>query len=210
MGISYFSQVGKITKVSIGLVATMAFLWIMFHTQQYIPDGQKDYFLTVFLMYGVFGAFVFGNSDTRNKLYNVQFTRFLPRFLIFFSISFILFSIIIAKLNIFDSSYLSFLSGIPLWLAIIHALVYATIESAVWQGYLDDKLGHPWSELSAGLFHFGVWTGGAVLVILSATVLFFIFSFTNWRFRDNQNDLAPAIGVHSAFNIVKLGVMAFK
>jgi hypothetical protein len=179
-------------------------MWLIFHTGQYVPEGQQDYWFKVFIAYGVLNSIIFGNVDLRNKLFNVKLLKFLPRFFLFAVASFVIFFVLLTRIDVISFSMFGVLSKIPLWLAVVHSLVFATTESVIWQGYLDQKIGHPWSELSAGVFHFGIWTGGAVVVILSAGLLFALFSVVNWYFRKNKNDLAPAIGTHTSYNFVKL------
>jgi hypothetical protein len=203
----YFSNWKRIKNVSIGLVYVFFTLWLIFHTNQYVPAGQEDFWFRVFIGYGLLNALIFGSADLRNKLFNVKFTDFLPRVAIFFAISLIVFYLILSRVDPTAQSLMVTLTAIPVWLAAIHAVVFAITESVVWQGFLDYKLGHPWSELVAGLFHFGIWSGSAFVVIISASVLFMIFSLVNWYFRKDKNDLAPAIGTHVAFNFVKIGIM---
>ena len=99
------------------------------------------------------------------------------------------------------------ISNVPIWLMFIHGLIFATTETAIWQGYLDEKIGQPWSAIVAGLFHWGVWTGSAFFVIITASLLFMMFSLVNWYFRKDKDDLAPALGVHFAYNLIKLGLI---
>jgi hypothetical protein len=178
----------------------------MFHTQQYVPEGQEDFWLMVFISYGVLLSVIMGNADIRNKLFDVTVVEFVPRFMLFFIPSLFIFYGIMNFVDPLQYTLFGILSNVPIWLMMTHALVFATIESAVWQGYLDQKVGHPWSELIAGIFHYGVWAGAAFIVIPSAALLFAIFSVANWYFRNSQKDLAPAIAVHTAFNFVKLGI----
>jgi membrane protease YdiL (CAAX protease family) len=202
----YFKNWKKIKSVSIGLVYVFFILWLIFHTHQYVPEDQKNYWLIVFISYGILNSIIFGSADLRNKLFNVKLISFLPRFLLFGAVSFVGLFFVAKFLGSTTGSAFSMLSQIPLWLAVIHAFVFATTESVIWQGFLDYKIGHPWSELTAGLFHFGIWSGGAFVVIISAALLFACFSLVNWYFRKNKNDLAPAIGTHTAWNILKLGL----
>lgn len=203
----YFKNWKNILSISFGLVYVLFLTWLLFHTSQYVPEGQEDYWFKVFLGYGILNSIIFGNADMRNKLFNVKFIRFLPRFFIFFVVSLLIYYFILKYFDPFEETLFGLLGNVPIWLAVIHALVFATTESVIWQGYLDQKIGHPWSEISAGLFHWGIWSGGAIIVIVSATVLFGIFSLVNWYFRDDLNDVAPAIGNHTAFNFVKLGIL---
>jgi hypothetical protein len=203
----YFSNWKKIKNVSIGLVYVFFTLWLIFHTNQYVPEGQEDFWFRIFIGYGLLNALIFGSADLRNKLFNVKFTKFLPRVLLFFGVALVVFYLILSKVDPIAGSLMNVLGNIPLWLASVHAVVFAITESVVWQGFLDYKIGHPWSELVAGVFHYGIWAGSFIPVVLSAGFLFMIFSVTNWYFRKDKNDLAPAIGVHTAYNFIKLGIM---
>jgi hypothetical protein len=203
----YFKNWKNITKVSFGLVAVLFLLWLVFHTTQYVPDDQKDFWIIVFLSYGVLTSVIFGNADVRNRLFNVKFVKLFPRIALFFCVFLVIFYFMFHIVDPLEQSLFGVLRNIPFWLAVVHAFVFATLESAVWQGYLDYELGHPWSELTAGVFHWGVWTGGAFIVIPSAALLFAVFSGVNWYFRKDKNDIAPAIGTHIAFNFVKLGIL---
>lgn len=80
-------------------------------------------------------------------------------------------------------------------------------NSTIWQGYLDhpeSKVGQPWSSLIAGIFHIFVWQGTKLFIFISASILFAIFSLINWYFRKDKDDLAPAIGFHTAYNHLKM------
>lgn len=202
----YFTNWKKIFSISFGLVYILFTLWLIFHTKQYVPEGQEDFWYVIFIGYGLLNALILGNADMRNKLFNVKFVEFIPRFLIFFVGGLLFFYILINFFDPLEHSLFGLLQNVPLWLLTIHALVFATTESVIWQGFLDYKIGHPWSELVAGIFHYGIWTGGVLLVVPSAALLFAIFSLVNWYFRINTDDLAPAIGVHTAYNFIKLGI----
>lgn len=203
---SFFRDSRNIFVVSYGLVYVFFLLWLIFNPHLFVPEGQESYWFRVFIGYGLLNALIFSNADMRNKLFNVKLTKFVPRFLIFFFVSIVIFYVILTGFDPFDFRFFEVLSNVPIWLAMIHAMVFATTESVVWQGYLDHKIGAPWSQLTAGVFHVGVWTGSFLFVTFSAGFLFMIFSLTNWYFRKNKDDVIPAIGVHSAFNFVKLGV----
>ena len=203
----YFKNWKNISQISFGLVYIGFTLWLIFHTKQFVPEGFEDFWWMVFISYGLLNAMIFGSADIRNQLFSVKFFKSLPRFFIFFGLSLFGFYILLSFFDPIQSNFFTLLENIPLWLACIHALVFATTESAIWQGFLDHKIGHPWSELSAGVFHYGIWSGGAVVIIISATLLFAFFSLTNWYFRKNKTDIIPVIAIHTAFNFVKLALL---
>lgn len=203
----FFSGYRKITSISVGLVYVFFTLWLIFHTAQFVPTSQQDFWYRVFIGYGILNSIIFGNANLRNKLFNVKLLSFIPRFLFFFISGLVIFYFITSFVDPgATGGLLSLLAGVPLWLAVIHSFIFATTESVIWQGYLDEKIGQPWSALTAGFFHFGIWSGGVFFVIIGATLLFLMFSYINWRFKQNRHDLAPAIGTHAAYNIIKLGV----
>jgi membrane protease YdiL (CAAX protease family) len=203
----YLGNAKNVFQISFGLVTVLFLAWLIFHTHQYIPEGDRAFWNGVFISYGVFMSIIYGNADIRNKLFNTPLRKFLPRFMLFFGVSLIAFYFILGFVDPLEHSLFGLLSTIPVWLAMIHAFVFATIESAIFQGFLDEKIGRPASAITAGIFHWGIWTGGAIVVIPSAALLFSGFSFINWYFRKDKNDLAPAIGSHTAFNFVKLGII---
>lgn len=201
---AYFSGWKKIKNISIGIVYIFFISWVMFHTTQYFPAGQQEQWLKVVIMYGLLNAMAFGVPDIRNKLFSWRLIKFVPRMAFFFVLGLLFFYMVLRVYGDFGNSGLSMLLQVPLWLALTHALIFSLTETAIWQGYLDNKLGHPWSELSAGLFHYGIWSGGVLMVMFSAGSLFFIFSFANYKLRKNKTDLSPAAGIHTAWNVLKL------
>lgn len=203
----YFDNWKRIKVVSFGLIYVLFLLWLIFHTGQFVPEADKDLWFNYLIGYGLLNALIFGVADVRNKLFDVKLVDFVPRFLIFFFGSLFVFYLLLTYVDPLNTPIFSLLSAVPTYLLILHAMVFATTESAVWQGFLDDKLGHPWSELSAGIFHYGIWTGSPLIVIPSAGLLFAGFSYVNFRFRNSKNDLVPAIASHTAFNFVKLGIL---
>lgn len=206
-GSLFKGSIKKAMNISFGIVTVFFLLWLIFHTSQYVPEGREDFWLIIFLSYGILLSLVFGNADLRNKLFDIRFIDSVPRLLMYFFFGLIFFYFLLSFVDPLEGSLFGILSAIPLWLAAIHAFVFATIESVVWQGYLDYKVGLIASPLIAGIFHYGVWTGGAFLVIFSAGLLFLFFSTVNWYFRVNKNDVIPAIGVHTAYNFIKLGIL---
>lgn len=203
----YFSNWKNVFQISLGLVVVLFLSWLVFHTSQYVPAEHKDSWLIVFISYGVLASMIFGVSDIRAKLFDIKFVDFLIRGSVPFVISLFAFFYLFTYFEPADYTLFDVLSNVPTWLLILHAFVFATLESAIWQGYLDQKVGHPWSELVAGVFHWGIWSGGAVIVIFSASLLFALFSYVNYRFSINKNDIVPAIAVHTAFNFIKLGLI---
>ena len=203
----YFSNWKNFKTLSFGLFSTLFFLWVYFHTEQFIPSEFKDTFFKAFIGYGFLHALIFVNTETRNKLYNAKFIPFVVRMLIFTAISLFVFYFILAKIDPLGETAYSLFKSLPWWLAASHMLIFATIESTVWQGWLDDKLGRPVSALTAGVFHWGIWPGSAFIVIISAGLLFAFFTLVHLFFRSDKNDLAPVIGVHTGFNFVKLGLL---
>lgn len=204
---NYFKSWKKIGFVSFGLVYVMFNIWVIFHLPEFVPEAQVNYWFRVFISYMLLNLIVFANENIRNKLFNVRFIDFIPRFLFFTVVFFVIFYLVLSYVDPFKGSIFDLMYSIPVWLGLTHAFTFATIESLLWQGYLDNRIGHPWSEITAGLFHYGVWAGDSMLVIISASSLFFIFSLVHWLYKRNTHDFAPVIGCHFAFNAVKLGTI---
>jgi len=202
----FFADIGKIKTISIGLIYVFFNIWVIFHIPQYFPSNHEFWF-KVFISYGLLNALIFSNEQMRNKLFNVKIMDFLPRFCFFFVMFLVLFHYILTYIDPLTGSQFAQLSIVPLWLIGVESLVFAMTESIIWQGYLDEKIGQPWSAISAGIFHYGVWTGGVLFVVLGAGALFMFFSIVHWYCKQNSSDMAPVIGCHTAFNCVKLGLL---
>jgi hypothetical protein len=203
----FFSNWKNIKSVSFGLVYVFFMLWLIFNTSQFIPADRVNDLYRVLIGYGLLNAVIFGIEDIRNKLFNVKFIKFLPRLFLFTLGGIIVFYFLLARFELESGGLFDLISNVPIWLMFIHGLIFATTETAIWQGYLDEKIGQPWSAIVAGLFHWGVWTGSAFFVIITASLLFMMFSLVNWYFRKDKDDLAPALGVHFAYNLIKLGLI---
>lgn len=203
----FFGNWDKIKGISFGLVLVLFNLWIIFHIPEFAPAGQEDVWYRIFISYGMLSTWIFSNADMRSKLFNVKFVKFLPRLALYFGIFLVAFYFLMRYVDPTTGKFTAIVSSIPLHLALAHAFTFASIESTVWQGYLDEAIGRPFSALSAGIFHLFIWSGGAFLVIISASLLFLFFSFVHYYFRKSKSDLAPVIGCHTAYNFVKLGIL---
>lgn len=203
----FFSNWQKVKSISFGVVYVMLNIWIMTHITNIAPAGNSNAWWKVYATYGIMSAWVFGNADMRNKLFNVKLIKMLPRLLIFFGISLLLFWVILAKTARIDIMYTQIMTSIPLHLAIAHAFLFATTETVIWQGYLDESIGRVASGISAGIFHMYIWAGAPIIALVGATLLFWFFSYINLRWRQSKDDLAPALGSHIAYNYVKLAVV---
>jgi hypothetical protein len=204
---NYFGGWRNVRNISIGLCYVLFNLWVMLHLPDFFPSDQQTYWFKFMVSYLLLNVFVISNAGLRNKLFNIRLLDFLPRFVFFFAVFLAIFYFLLGWLEPLPSSFTHLLGSVPIWLAMIHGFTVAVTESVVWQGYLDEQLGHPWSELSAGAFHLFVWSGQAFFVILGAGLLFALFSIVNYFYRINKDDLAPAIGVHTAYNYMKLALV---
>ena len=209
---TYIARLGfkKILKISFGLATALFLLWLIFNSFAYVPEGKEDVWQITFIAYGVLGSYVFGSSDIRSKLYSISFFKSLPRLFLYIFGSLVFFYFLLNLVDPFPSVVSSILENAPWWLLIVHAFVFATIESSFWQGYLDERIGIVWSAFSAGLFHMFIWFGLILMNFIGASILFFMFSGFHYYFsvrRGKKNDLIPVIGFHTAFNFVKLGII---
>ncbi len=205
----FFGNWKNFRNISLGLVASLFLSWLIFNTFAFVPDGQEDKWLLIFLSYSTFMGITFGSADARSKLYNTNFFKSIPRFLLFFIPAFFVlyFLLQLVEPAYSGSSVIEILRNIPVWLAIINAFVFATFESSVWQGLLDYRMGRIASPISAGIFHMFIWSGGVFMIIPVVTFLFMGFSWFNWYFRKDKNDLIPAIAIHTAYNFLILGII---
>lgn len=202
----FFNGLNNFGKISFGLVTVLVYSFILFNTSQFVPADEVDYWWRIITCYTVMLCLVMGVGDMRSKLFNIETFKFLPRFILFYIPSTLLLS---QLLKIISPEGLIFgaLWELPKWLLFVHGFVIATIESTIWQGYLDhpeSNVGQPWSSLIAGVFHLFVWKGTKIFIFISASLLFALFSFINWYFRKDKDDLAPAIGFHTAYNHLKM------
>jgi hypothetical protein len=200
---SFFKNWKGILKVSIGVVYTLFICYLIFHTFQFVPPQYELYWWKVFVAYGVLNGIIVGNANLRNRLFNTEFLKFLPRFFLFSACSIIGFYLLTSLIDPFSSSAFALMSRIPIWLALIHGFVFATSESVI-QAFLFDKYGFIAAFVFGGVFHYGIWPGPFLLVFICAGFLFLFFTLVHWRFRKTNNDLAPLIGTHFGYNIVKL------
>lgn len=202
----FFRNWKNIKNLSLGIVYVLFNLWIIFH-DEYFPEPLREPWIKVLISYGLLNTLIISNADLRNKLFDVNFFKFIPRFFLYLiPFLFIFYFLLIYFDPLYQTSLNQLMQNVPLWLALIHALTFATTESIIWQGFLDEKVGLPWSSLIAGIFHYGIWEGTGIFVILSASLLFLFFSFIHWYFRKNNKDFAPVIACHTAFNLVKIGI----
>lgn len=201
----FITDFSKIRNLSFGLVYVLFNVWVIFHIPEYFTEGNHEQWYKIFISYGLLNAWIFSNVDMRNKLFNVKAVDFIPRVMIAFFVSIFIFYFVLQVFDPLRHTFFGMLANVPIWLALVHGITFATTESLIFQGYLDGKVGI-WSPIIAGLFHYGVWSGGAIIVIFSAFLLFLLFSLIHLQFRKNKNDLAVVIGAHTAFNFVKLGL----
>ena len=206
---NYFKTfgLGKFLSISFGLLTSLLLLWLVFNAFIFNTAELSVLDVVLFLSYGLLGVYVFANADIRNKLYNISFFKSLPRFLLFFGSSLIVFYLILGVVDPLPNVLFGIASGIPIWILIVHAFVFATVESAFFQGYLDQRIGIFGSCITAGLFHMLIWSGSPLQNFIGASFLFLIFSTCHWYFRKNTNDLIPVIAIHTAYNFIKLALI---
>lgn len=203
---NFFSGVGGITKVSFGVVTVFLYSFLLFNTSQFVSAEHLSFWTGVILSYTVMLALIIGVSDARSKLFNVSTIKFIPRYILFFLPAFFLFAQLFNRLDILNADGLvSVFLTLPKWLFFIHFFVFVVIESTV-QVWAEEhsKLGRLGTALVLGAMHVYVWVGPALLNFALASLLFLFFSYINWRFRKDKNDLAPLCGVHSGYNVAQM------
>jgi len=204
--INYFGNWKKIQGVSYGIVYLLFIMWVIFNLHKFVPSDQQELYFAVFVPYAILNVIIIGSADMRNKLFNVKLIEFLPRLILYTFIFLTLFYFVFARSANDPNSLFGLLGGLPLWLILSQAFIFATTESILWQGYLDDLLGRPFSAISAGVFHMFIWQGEWWFIIVSAGLLFAFFTVVHLFLRKNKNDFAPVIGCHLAYNLIKLGL----
>jgi hypothetical protein len=209
---SFLDKLGfkKLSTISFGLVASIFLLWAMFNSASFVPAGQGVRYALIFLGYGVLGSYVFTHTDINTSLFRTPFFKNIPRFLFYFAISFfVTYSLFRVSGVSFLSSAVSIFAGVPLYLMMIHAFIFATVESMFWQGFLDKRVGILFSALIAGLFHMFIWEGGVLTNLFASAFLFFIFSTAHHYINKSykSENLVPVIAIHTAYNFIQLGLI---
>lgn len=204
----YYTNWKGLLNISLGLFVVVLYSFLLFHTFQFVSADKEFYWWSAIISYTVMFSLVLTIPKARDCLFKIRLSKYSVRFLMFYIPAIFALSWILQLFPIGEVGILGALHDVPKWLLFIHAFVFTLIESCFWQGWLDYPypigIGHPWSEIVAGLFHWGIWLGGALVVIPSAGILFMFFSAINWYFRDSINDIGPAHAVHTAYNHIKL------
>ena len=206
---TFISALGfkKFAKVSFLVVSAIFLFSVIFNASVYVPEGEELRYTLLFLGYGIFGVYIFGNSDIKNKWANVPFFKSLPRLFGYIFISLIFFYFILNITDPFPQVALGILTGLPFYLKILYAFVFAIPESSFFQGYLDGKYGILFSSVSAGFLHMFVWSGPFYVNFIGAMLLFMFFSFCHLKLKKSESDLIPVTGIHIGYNFIKLALV---
>lgn len=210
--VSFTAQLGfkKLKTISFGLVVSLFLLWSIFNSASFVPEGEGIRFALIFLGYGVLGVYVFTHTDVNSSLFKTPFFKNIPRFLLYFTGAFVvtyyLFQVVGA--SVFGSA-VSIFKGVPTLLLMSHAFIFATVESMLWQGFLDKRVGILISCLIAGVFHAFIWSGYWVVNLFASAFLFFVFSVLNFYINKgySKENLVPIIAIHTAYNFIQLGLI---
>lgn len=218
---SFFKRLGfkKLKRISFGLLASLFLLWLIFNSFAFVPEGKELKWVLTFLSYGGLGSYVFSRQDLLSKLSLISLRKAFVPFVVVFLASLFGLAILLGVVDPFPAHILAILMGIPAYLLLIHAFVFATVETSFWQGILDSKIGVLGSAITAGVFHMFIWEGSLVLNFFGATFLFMVFSYVNYRGqkyfikRGISKKVAFALALiatiafHTAYNFIKLGLM---
>ena len=142
----------KLKNMSFGLFAGIFLLWTIFNASSFVPEGLELKYTLVFLGYGVLGVYIFGRQDLQTKLSKISLLGALPYFLIMTVVSFFLISFLLGVVDPFPLALVTALAGVPLYLQLSNALIFAVVETSFWQGHLDEKIGIFGSMIIAGFF----------------------------------------------------------
>ncbi len=196
-------------EISFGVVSTLILLWAIFNAFSFVPEGAGIMWTLKFLGFGVFGVYSFGREDVRSKLSQISFFKAIPIFLLFFVVTLVVMYFLLGIANPFPETILSTLKGVPVWLQIINAFVFATIETSFFCVFLLNKWGVVPSALVAGGFHILIWNGTVLQNFFGATLLFLAFNTVYYftAYRKKKENPVPTIAVHTAYNFLQLGLL---
>lgn len=190
-----------IWNISLGFVILLAQIWV--YTQ--IPEWRPQ--ITIYILMTAF-IFSFGTWRLERSLFNAKFLKAIPKLFISAVITFSI--LYIASLFIGGKAIPSItlaLASVPVYLIVVQALIVATDESFVFQGWAVDelrryKLKKQTVYLVAGimfaLFHVAM-AGGVWLLLLPYVALGILFLFVRDRF--SPETLTAVIGVHFGYNL---------
>lgn len=199
----FIKKAGNLLKIPIGVTLVFLFTFLLFSSKHLIAPESLDHYNNAMILYGLFLAIAFSSSDSRERLFKVSTFAFLTRFVLFFIPFLVIFSIIFGFAGVEGSGLFTALATFPLWQFIIMIFMFVTIESLV-QVWAMDRVGWLPTSILFGVLHMFVWTGTNLFNVIASTIIFIIFSFVHYRFRKNDADLAPLIGVHGGYNIAQM------
>lgn len=199
----------KFLSISFGAITGLFLMWSVFNASSFVPAGLEGKWTIVFLSYAVFAIFFLSREDIRSKLGQIPFFKSLLFLIPSAFASFFVISLLLGVRDPFPSLLLNALIGVPLYLQLINAFVFATVETSVFQVYLDEKWGIAFSVFTAGLFHMLVWLGSPLQNFFGASVLFLMFSMVHLyaRKRFGLMGIIITIGVHLGYNVAKYGIL---
>lgn len=205
---SFIQSLGvkKLFKISFGLFVSIFLLWTLFNAYSFVPEGMGLKATLGFLGYGLLGSYTFSRHQVRSKLSQISLLKAMPIFLFTTFVSFVVLGFFLGVRDPLPETFISVLIGLPVYIQLSNAFIFATVESSFWQGWLDGKIGILGSSLVAGFFHMIVWPGPLLFNFIGATFLFFVFSQFNRFFSKRWGvvvGLVMTIGVHTGYNLVK-------
>ena len=90
--------------------------------------------------------------------------------------------------------------GAPIFLVILHTLIVAVAEEAVFRGFLPLLITPVLAQIAFGVFHYSAY-GGDMMSILIAIFAGFLFYFVM-----RKTNIWTVMGAHAGYNLVMLGV----
>lgn len=196
----------ELWNISFGLVASFVLLFAIFNSSSFVPEGEILKYTLAFLGYGILGSYVFARADIRSKLSKISFIKSVPLFLAVFVPAFFFITFVLNAGGFLPETLFTALVGVPVYLQVINAFIFATVEVSFWQGYLDEKIGIMASVIFAGIMHMFIWAGDPFFNLIGASFLFLIFStfhFFSKKWFGPYVALIMTIALHSAYNLVK-------
>lgn len=196
----------KLGKISFGFFASVFLLWTLFNASSFVPEGQELKFTLAFLGYGILGSYIFAREDVRSKLRGISLIKAIPIFLGVGLVSFFLIGFLLGIRDPLPHVLISTLIGVPLYLQLINSLVFATVETSFFSGYVQEKYGLVLMVILAGIFHMFIWPGSLLFNFLGSSLLFLVFGiiyFYAKRAWGSAVAVVITIAVHTAYNLVK-------
>jgi len=159
------------------------------------PPDQVEHFQTALIVYMLLTT-AFMSLVPRQPWMKVN----LNQAIIWFTGGFIVTVILLTSIREIPRFFASMQLTGPVFLTVFHAIVVATNETWIFQGFLPILVGPLISCAAFSIFHFAAY-GGAWPALATAFIAGLLFYFIARRF-----NIWLAVSIHAAYNVVILGI----